>query len=179
MIDSKKHMLITYPIVLLLIAIDQVTKFLAVDKYFVLINDFISVHYSENTGAAWSILSGNIVLLAIISVLFLVVLVIFSHKFKEKSTFYSISYAFIVGGAIGNLIDRVFFGYVRDFIKTDFITFPIFNLADASLVFGVIMFSIYVLFVYPKISKEEDKAEKTENIKQEQNANEQDKTKKD
>lgn len=152
MISNKKHILISYPIVAVLFALDQVTKFVFTNVYKVLIPNVISLYYSENTGAAWSLLTGKVYFLAIMSVVFLVVLIIFSYKFKEKTIYYSITYAFIVAGAFGNLCDRIFFGYVRDFIQADFITFvsfPIFNLADSFLVVGVIMFAIFVLFVYP------------------------------
>jgi len=152
MITNKKHILISYPIVAVLFALDQVTKYLFTNVYKTLIPNVLSLYYSENTGAAWSILTGKVFFLAIMSALFLIVLIIFSHKFKEKTVYYSITYAFIIAGALGNLYDRIFFGFVRDFIQADFISFmsfPIFNLADSLLVIGVIMFAIFVLIIYP------------------------------
>jgi signal peptidase II len=157
MISNKKHVLISYPIIVFLFVVDQTTKFFLAHKYFDVIPNVLSVHYSENTGAAWSIMAGKVEFLAVMSVLFLAVLIFFSYKFNEKTYFYSIAYSFIIGGALGNLFDRILFGYVRDFIKADFITFtnfPIFNFADSFLVFGVILFCIFVLFIYPKKLKE-------------------------
>jgi signal peptidase II len=54
----------------------------------------------------------------------------------------------MLSGAIGNLIDRALYGYVRDFIKLDFINFPIFNVADMALTIGAVVFSVYILFIY-------------------------------
>lgn len=160
MISNKKHILISYPIVAVLFALDQITKFLFTNVYKTLIPNVLSLYYSENTGAAWSMLTGKVFFLAIMSILFLIVLIIFSHKFKEKNIYYSITYAFIIAGALGNLCDRIFFGFVRDFIQADFISFvnfPIFNLADSFLVIGVAMFAIFVLIVYPVKLREKKK----------------------
>lgn len=156
MISNKKHILICYPIIFVLFIFDQITKLIFTGIYTPFIANVISIHYSQNTGAAWSIFAGNVVILAIVSAIFVAILIVFSHKFKEKNAFYSVAYALIIAGAFGNLFDRIVFGYVRDFIKADFITFtdfPIFNLADSFLVVGVILFSIFVIFVYPKISE--------------------------
>lgn len=166
MISNKKHMFISYPIIAFLFIVDQVTKFVFTDVYYNLIPNVLSVHYSENTGAAWSIFAGSVVFLATMSIVFLIVLIIFSHKFKEKSVFYSISYAFIIGGAFGNLFDRLVHGFVKDFFKTEFMNFPIFNFADSFLIFGVIMFSIFVLFIYPQV---EMKLEKIRNKEKQEN----------
>lgn len=164
MISNKKHLLISIPIVLFIFAVDQITKYFFTDVYKTLIPNILTLQYSENTGAAWSLLSGKVYVLAIVSVLFLVVLIIFSHKFKEKTIFYSITFALIVGGALGNLFDRIFFGYVRDFIRADFIwfmNFPIFNIADTCLTIGVIMFAIFVVIIYPI----KNRSKKTKNEK--------------
>lgn len=144
----KKHIFISYPIILVTVILDQVTKFLAANKSFSLINGVVSVYDSPNlnTGGAWSIFSGKVEMLTIISIFFLIFLIFITHKFKEKTPLYSVSYAFIIGGAIGNLIDRIFLKGVRDFIRFDFMNFPIFNLADSFLVLGIIMFFFFVIF---------------------------------
>ena len=74
------------------------------------------------------------------------------QEFKEfavKGNVVDLAVAVIIGGAFGNLIDRIFFGFVRDFLKFEFFEFPIFNLADSFLVVGVIMFCVFVLFFSP------------------------------
>lgn len=154
--STKKHILISFPIVLVTVVIDQVTKFLFTEKIFIVLDGVVSVYYSENTGAAWSIFSGKVIMLAILSVFFLFFLIFISHKFKEKNSLYSVGYAFIIGGAFGNLIDRVFLGFVRDFIKLEFMSFPIFNFADTFLVIGVLIFCFFILF----FKQEDEKKEK-------------------
>ena len=67
---------------------------------------------------------------------------------KNKTTFYCLSFGFIIGGALGNLVDRIMLSYVRDFIYLDFFpTFPVFNIADSFLCIGAVMMAIYILFL--------------------------------
>ncbi|MBO7526901.1 MAG: signal peptidase II, partial [Clostridia bacterium] len=70
--------------------------------------------------------------------------------FKKKNVLYSISLGMILSGAICNLLDRITFGYVRDFIKLDFINFPIFNIADSAICVGVFLFCIFFIFYVQK-----------------------------
>ena len=151
--EQKKYNIIIAVLLLLVVALDQVSKFLLTDKNFVIIKNFISVLYKQNTGAAWSILEGQVILLCIITFVFLVMLVVFDHYFKEKNTLYSIAYGLVLGGALGNLFDRMVYGFVRDFIKLDFIEFPIFNIADSALTIGVICFLIFFIFFYGRKKK--------------------------
>lgn len=154
----KKHILIAYPIILVTVLLDQITKVLFEGKQFSLIDGVLSIYYNPhlNTGAAWNIFSGRVTMLVVLSLVFIVSLVFITYKFKEKNALYSVSYALIIGGAIGNLIDRIFLQGVRDFIKFDFVSFPIFNLADTFLIVGVILFCVFVLFFTPQ-SKEPEK----------------------
>jgi signal peptidase II len=143
-----------------LLVVDQLTKLFFTNQYFEVIPNVLSVYYSENNGAAWSIMSGKVIMLIILSLFFLGILILFSCKFKEKNVFYSICYSFIIGGALGNLIDRIVLSYVRDFVKVDFFNFPIFNLADSFLVLGVLMFCVFIFFIYPKIEAPNNNNEK-------------------
>ena len=73
---------------------------------------------------------------------------------KDKTSFLlSASLGLITGGCIGNLVDRIFIGKVRDFIHLQFMTFPVFNIADICLTIGVILAIIYFIFIYPRIEK--------------------------
>ena len=63
----------------------------------------------------------------------------------------------VLGGTLGNMIDRIFLGYVRDFICLEFINFPVFNVADSCLVIGVILYCVYYVFLWDK--KENKKGE--------------------
>ena len=129
---------------------DLVTKhFLFSVEYFNLIPGFISVASNGgNTGAAWGIFSGKTVMLIIVSVLMIIALFFFNYFIKKKNTFYCIGFGFIIGGAFGNLVDRIAFQYVRDFIYLDFWpSFPTFNIADSFLCVGAVMMAIFILFM--------------------------------
>ncbi|MBU3940990.1 MAG: signal peptidase II [Nanoarchaeota archaeon] len=120
-------------IAVLIILVDQLSKFFLTGVHKGIIN------YTTNTGAAFSILTGFNWLLMIIAAIVAVIIVIFAKNYKK----YRLPLAFIFGGVVGNLIDRVFFGFVKDFI--DFKVWPIFNVADSFNVIGV-AFLIILLF---------------------------------
>lgn len=130
----------------LLLLADQLTKVFFTDKHIVIINGVFSFDYTQNTGAGFSILSGKVWLLILLSVLFLIGIFIFNHFQKNKSKLYKVSLALIVSGAIGNLIDRVFLGYVRDFLSFELINFPVFNIADCCLTIGIILLCVFFVF---------------------------------
>ena len=151
----KNWIKIITSIVLVLVA-DLVTKHFLFDvEYFNLIPNVISVAGNvENTGAAWGMFSGETIWLIIVSVLMIVALFVFNHFVKNKNTFYCLSFGFVIGGALGNLIDRIWLNYVRDFIFLDFFpTFPVFNIADSFLCVGAVMIAIFILFMQGKKSE--------------------------
>lgn len=142
--------------VIALVLIDQAIKFFImsnVDMYETFYtlkvggHDLFSIIHVRNEGAAWSILSGKTALLvAIAAIAILVVLfLIASGRFKLK--FEVIMLSFIMAGGIGNLIDRIKYKEVIDYIRTDFIDFPIFNFADICVVIGAVGFCITYLIV--------------------------------
>lgn len=150
----KNWIKIIVSIVLVLVA-DLVTKhFLFNVEYFNLVPKVISVAGNvQNTGAAWGMFSGKTFWLIFISVFMVVALFIFNHFVKNKNTFYCLAFGFVIGGAIGNLIDRIWLNYVRDFIFLDFWpTFPVFNVADSFLCIGAVMLAIFILFMQGKKS---------------------------
>ena len=126
---------------ILCILIDQITKLIVttninLNNSITIINNFFSLTYVKNYGAAWSILSGNRLLLIIIALISLFLIYNFFIKNKELKTLEIITYGLLIGGIIGNLIDRIIFGYVIDFF--DFLifnyNFPVFNFADIFIV---------------------------------------------
>jgi signal peptidase II len=135
-------------IIAIIVIIDLITKIFLDNKYIDVIDGVLSFKSTHNTGAAWSILSEHTWILIVITIIFLVGFIYYdiSTLKKNKSFLYTISFSMILGGAIGNLIDRIFLGYVRDFICLDFMNFPIFNFADIMLVIGVILLAIFILF---------------------------------
>ena len=105
--------------------------------------NLIIVH---NHGAAWGIFSGNQVGLVILSLVFLGIFIWFYVVDKKKSWLLTVTFAFLCAGCIGNLFDRLVFGYVRDFIQFAFWqSFPVFNFADVFLTFGVVLFAVYLI----------------------------------
>lgn len=109
----------------------------------VLIPGFFHITYAENTGMAWSLLSGQTGLLALISAVAIGVMLRYLLVNKpDKLT--SFALALMIGGAAGNLYDRLFLGYVRDFLNFYIFgyDFPVFNIADAALCIGVFLLVI-------------------------------------
>ncbi len=137
-----------------LVGLDQLTKVLAV-AYFKgadplsVINGVVSFTYTENRGAAWSMLEGQRwLLIGVTSVMLLCVLtILLSGRFRHHRLA-TVGGILVVAGGIGNLIDRVFRGYVVDFIQTDFMDFPIFNVADCFVVIGGVLLFVYFVFFY-------------------------------
>ena len=142
--------------IILVLVVDLTTKyFLSSTTYFNLIPGVISIMTNGgNDGAGFGILSGKTVELVIITIVMLVLLFVFNHFVKNKNTFYSLGFGFVIGGALGNLYDRIFCGgFVRDFLYFDFWpNFPIFNFADTFLCIGAVMLVIFIIFMSGKKS---------------------------
>lgn len=139
-------------IITLLIIIDQVSKFLVL-KYILpidtypLIEGVFHLTYAENIGAAFSILQGKQVFLIATTIIFTSFLIFYLLKIKTRkdTLLFKISLSLIIGGAIGNLIDRIRLGYVIDFFDFRYINFAIFNTADSFVVVGTILLIIIIL----------------------------------
>lgn len=114
--------------------------------------------YCENTGAAFSMLSGQRWMLLAVTVVLLVGLLYVLHKNWMQNAFGRMSLRLIISGAIGNMIDRFLLGYVVDLFDFRLIDFPIFNVADILLCVGVGMMVLYILFMEPKIEKAKKEA---------------------
>ncbi|MCM3587115.1 signal peptidase II [Mesobacillus maritimus] len=133
-----------YIIAVLIILLDQFTKWLVV-KYMELgesiqlIENFLYLTSHRNRGAAWGILQGKMWFFYIITVIVIVALVLYLEKEAKNNKLMGLSIALMLGGAIGNFIDRVFRKEVVDFVNTYIFgyDFPIFNVADSALVIGV------------------------------------------
>ena len=117
-----------------------------------LISGFIQLTYLENTGAAFGFLSnfgGAQWLLAGYKLVVLVVAIAYFVKLpgEPRFTLLRVPLALIIAGGIGNLIDRVRFGFVVDMLEFEFVRFPVFNLADVYVTTGICAFALFVLFV--------------------------------
>lgn len=152
---SKKIFLIASTVLI----IDQVSKSL-IDVYFGLhetypiINNFFAITRAENTGGAWSIFSSLSFIFIILGIIAIIMLIKFMFSFK-KNMRNTIAFGLTLGGIASNLADRIFLGFVRDFL--DFTIFnydyPIFNLADVAIVIGVILLIIAIIKGEDKVDK--------------------------
>ena len=123
--------------------------------------DILAFSLHKNTGAAFSSFTGKTVALAIVTSIALVLITIYFHRQKLKHPLMTVSYAMIVGGGIGNLYDRIFQGYVTDFIRLFPFNF-IFNFADICVVIGAILLIVYYLFLDEKYLKSSASSESSE-----------------
>ena len=146
-----------------IIIADQVTKNTATKNllYGEHVNIFTGLNLIlvHNTGAAFSLLSDaggwQRWLFLLISLTVSIILVIWLYRLKENQLVISFSLALILGGAVGNLIDRIFLGYIIDFIDIYYKNYhwPVFNLADASITLGAALFILKNLFLTKNIDK--------------------------
>lgn len=139
-----------YLIALIVVALDQYTKALAVAKLKTqtvpILENIFHLTYVENTGAAFGMFkNANTVFIVVISIIITGILIAL-FKMKLNSKLIKISVALILGGAVGNLMDRISRGFVVDFLDFRLINFPVFNIADSCIVVGAILICIFVIF---------------------------------
>lgn len=149
--EQQKRTLGYILLIALLIAVDQIVKgfvatrmdlFQSIELW-----QFIKLTYIHNTGAAFGILNGSRILFVLFTAALLVLVALVWRKAWMKRYYCAVS--LILGGALGNCIDRIFRGYVVDFI--DFTYWPVFNIADIAVVCGTILLAVLIL-----TAKEED-----------------------
>ena len=131
-----------------IILIDQFTKYLMLYNYKIFVNKdffFFKLDFVKNYGAAFNIFSGSRIFLSTISVIFSILLIYLILRKNYSNNYDPYSYSFILGGTIGNGIDRIVNGFVIDFINLNIINFPVFNIADISINIGfiIILFRIF------------------------------------
>ena len=137
-------------IIVTTLAIDLISKHYLCDVEYVKIIPYIIAFQTNggNTGAAFGMFSKSTTFLIVLSIIIVVSMLFIDFSLKIKSKTYTIGFGLILAGAVGNFIDRIALGYVRDFIMFDFWkTFPIFNFADCCIVIGTIMVCIYFIFL--------------------------------
>ncbi len=173
-----KTVFVAIIVVMLVLVFDMLTKYLLIGSLIPNVGDqasfiegFINFVHVQNDGASGGILGGQTALLIVITLVLLGVLVwYYLLKLKDQQNKYltllSVAMGMIFGGSLGNLYDRVIFGYVRDFINFQFINFPVFNIADSAITIGVILLVIYFLCEYIFAVKKEKKRIEIEKIKE-------------
>ena len=142
----KKKIII---IAIICFLIDFISKLLVINNLEVgtgitIIPEFFSISYIRNTGAAWGMLSNGTLVLAIVSIVFLILAIKYIYDLKSISKLSMFSYGMFIGGIVGNLIDRVFRNYVIDFLNFNIFgyDFPVFNIADCFIVISIALIVI-------------------------------------
>ncbi len=140
---------------IILVALDQATKYwarrtLAGTSAVFLIDKVLSFTYVENRGGVWGMMQGRYNIFAIVSVVIIVGIVYVLYRIPNTKRFFPLylSMIFILAGAIGNLIDRIVFGFVTDFISFDIINFPVFNVADIYVTVSAFVTAFLLCFFY-------------------------------
>lgn len=158
---KKTSYLIIFIIILVGIVLDLLSKHLFANYFennsedIVLISNFLIFTFVKNTGAAYGMFGDSTVMLAIVSIVFIVAFIVYDIFNHNNSWWYIFGIGLIISGAIGNLVDRIFLGYVRDFVSIRLFSF-VFNLADLFITVGVICFVIYLILTVIKEKKEKD-----------------------
>jgi len=159
---ARERQVIYYVVALFIILFDQVTKWVIVNymelgQKITVIENFLYITSHRNRGAAWGILQGQMWFFYVITSIVVVILVVYIQKLRPHQKLFGISLGLMLGGAIGNFIDRIFRKEVVDFVDTWIFTydFPIFNIADSALVIGVGLILILTLFE-GKLDKEKN-----------------------
>ena len=148
MINKIQTKLYFLSLSIFIVLIDQFTKYLMFYNKKLFINkDFLlfKLDFVKNYGAAFNIFSGSRIFLSLISIFFSILLIYLIFRNNTFKLIDLYSYSFILGGTIGNGIDRIYKGFVIDFIKLSIINFPVFNIADIFINIGFI-FLLYNIF---------------------------------
>lgn len=152
----KKKIFILFLILIPGIILDQITKWLTREylagKTIVIIKGVLELTLLKNTGAAWGSFSSNTTALIILTLVMTVAILIYYFKLPSKDNkrliWLELCLGFIIAGAIGNMIDRIYFKYVTDMIYFKLINFPVFNIADIYVTCACFVMVILILFYY-------------------------------
>ena len=140
-------------IILLGLLIDRITKLCAMGSLkdgnnIIVIKNLFQLEYLENTGAAFGIFNSRTGILSLVTSVVILALIVYLAKYRPKNLLERIGVSLIIAGAIGNLIDRVYYKYVVDFLKLhykDVYVFPTFNVADVLISLGTAVIIIYLV----------------------------------
>lgn len=150
--------MLTAVIAVLAIIADQITKYIVVENIdfkgtVPFIPGFMSFYHTRNTGAAFSMFSDQRWVFMVFSFISMGLIIFILIKEYKRHKLLNIALSMVLGGGIGNMIDRIRFGYVVDFFKTEFMDFAVFNVADCFITVGAVLLGVYVIFFEPKVEK--------------------------
>ncbi|SHJ13041.1 signal peptidase II . Aspartic peptidase. MEROPS family A08 [Geosporobacter subterraneus DSM 17957] len=143
-----------YFIIAAILVLDQITKYMVKSRFILnesiaIIDNIFHLTYVRNFGAAFGILKHQKLFFILLTSVVLIGIIIFIRKQSSLHPIVKLSLSLIIGGAVGNLIDRVAYGYVIDFF--DFRIWPVFNIADMAIVIGACLLSYFLIFVEPSL----------------------------
>ncbi len=150
----------------IILALDQVSKAIIditmkVGQSVPIIKNFFHISYYQNEGAAWGILNSRTFLLIALTLVVLVIIYRYMYAFKQNKR-NMLAFGLLIGGIVGNLLDRIIFGYVRDFL--DFYifgyNFPVFNVSDMAIVVGIFLL-IIAIFKGEEVNERDKSRRKT------------------
>ncbi|WP_297818839.1 signal peptidase II [uncultured Lactobacillus sp.] len=148
----KKSKQVLYLLIsIFVVALDQWLKHYIVTNMHVgevknVIPHVLSFYYLRNDGAAWNILSGQMWLFYLITIAAIGVVIYYLFNPKYENGLFDTGLALVLGGIVGNFVDRLHLKYVIDMFQLDFINFNIFNIADSAITVGIILVFVYILF---------------------------------
>ena len=145
-------------LVVALVALDQLVKFLVranidLGEGVPFLPHILQLTYVKNTGAAFSLFEEHTWILTLVSLAASILLTVLIIKKVFPHPFAMVCLSVVLAGAVGNLIDRAFLGYVTDMFQTLFMNFAVFNVADICVVAGGIAFCVYYVFLHGKGAK--------------------------
>lgn len=145
-------------VLVLLVFFDQISKYMVrlhiKNEPFTLIPGVFSFHYHENRGSVWGILQGKVDFLLVVSLLIFACIIYVYVKMPKTKQYHALFWiiVFMGAGAVGNTIDRLFMGYVTDFLYFELINFPIFNIADCYI---TVCAFLMIILMFTKYKDEE------------------------
>lgn len=113
----------------------------------------LSFYHTRNTGAAFSMLSDRRWVFMLLSCVAIVAITVMLYFWRSRHVLFTVSLSMILGGGIGNMIDRIVNGYVTDFFRVDFVDFAVFNVADSFITVGAVLLGVYIIFFEPKVER--------------------------
>lgn len=164
-------------IVLFGILFDQLSKILVVQNLayieenepITLIKHFINLTYTENDGAAFGMLDNHRWIFMSVSIIAIVAMAVYLFGFCKEGWLFQTGFALIIGGGIGNMIDRIAYGYVVDMLEFDFMEFAIFNVADSFVCIGAGLVMLMLVLELVRESKKGKEKEISVVLEQEEN----------
>jgi len=153
--------MIPFIIAAAVIILDQYSKYIIsthMEMYesFNFIKYILNITYLTNTGAAFGVLKDHRWIFIILSVVAIIIMAAMLVYFIKKKNFFwlQIALALMISGGIGNMIDRIYHGYVVDFLEFDFVNFAIFNIADSCVTIGCVICIIFIIVKRNEIFKD-------------------------